>query len=68
MSYKFRKVELLSCNGTMTVHCETANGEMRCELCGNIKELNKSNKDKVLATYYDDDDFGEGYDSWDDMY
>lgn len=52
MSYERRRVELMGCDCTtgfndsgecvsypvVTVHCETKNGEMRCEVCGKVKE------------------------------
>lgn len=44
MSYERRKVMLMDCDCMVlkgefqTVHCENADGEMRCETCGRIKE------------------------------
>ena len=36
MSYERRRMELIccSCCDEKTVHCETKDGEMRCEICG----------------------------------
>ncbi len=45
MSYTKRKVELrkcdcLGCNedDSQTVHCETEDGNLKCEVCGRVKE------------------------------
>ncbi len=52
MSYDRRKVELMECDCVtyigdlgniisypeLTVHCETKDRQMRCEICGKIKE------------------------------
>jgi len=40
MSRERRRVELKKCEvcEECTVHCETANGEIRCELCGRIED------------------------------
>lgn len=43
MGYIRRKVELMDCDcgfyedTVKTIHCETENGEMRCEICGRVK-------------------------------
>ena len=43
MSYEKRRVVLMNCDcsfgGTVqTVHCEDKDGNMRCEVCGRVKD------------------------------